>query len=158
MHLYHIHIKMNIPSLNNEDQPPRHHHHVTVITLLIQRAAVILAHHGADSMYNGLIFLRKNWQMSFHLLSVQFCNYAVLSHTKIFDSDWVVLAKNFINEVVIIMVVMAVDYPTMCGPCTNIKILLYSCNKNNVITFHLLFVLDCRWSHCHCDRCSPMNN
>jgi len=51
-------------------------------------------------MYNGLIFLRKNWQMSSHLLSVQFYNYAVLCHTKIFDSDWVVFTKNIINEVV----------------------------------------------------------
>jgi len=64
-------------------------------------------------MYNGLIFLRKNWQMSFHLLSLQFCNYAVLFHTHIFDSDWVVLAKNLINEVFRVMVVMAVDYPIL---------------------------------------------
>jgi hypothetical protein len=51
-------------------------------------------------MYNRRLFLRKNWQMSFHLLSVQFCNYAVLCHSQIFDSDWVVFAKNFIHEVV----------------------------------------------------------
>jgi len=31
-----------------------------------------------DWMYNALILLRKNWQMFSHLLSVQFCNYAVL--------------------------------------------------------------------------------
>jgi len=54
----------------------------------------------ADSMYNGLIFLRKNWHMSSHLLSLQFCNYTVLCHTKIFDSHWVVFTKNIINEVV----------------------------------------------------------
>jgi hypothetical protein len=97
-------------------------------------------------MYNGLIFLRKNWQMSFHLLSVQFCNYAVLFHTQIFDSDRVVFTKKFTHEVVKFMVVMAVDYPILCGPCMNINIPLFSCNKNNVITCHLLFVLDCRWS------------
>ena len=71
--------------------------------------------------------------MSFHLLSVQFCNYAVLCHTQIFDSDWIVLAKNFIHEVVTVMVVMAVDYPILCGVCTTINILLFSGNKNNVI-------------------------
>jgi len=109
-------------------------------------------------MYNELIFLRKNWQMFFHLLSVQFCDYTVLCHTKIFHSDWVVCTKNFILEVLIVMVVMAVKYPILCGSCTNIKILLFSGNKNNVINCHLLFVLDCRWSHCHCDRCSPMIN
>ena len=109
-------------------------------------------------MYNGLIFLRKNWQMSFHLLSVQFCNYAVLCHTQIFDSDWVVFAKDFIHEVVRVMVVMSVDYPILCGPCMNINIPLFSGNKNNVINCHLLFVLDCRWSHSHCDRCIAMNS
>ena len=95
--------------------------------------------------------------MFFHLLSVEFCNYAVLCHTKIFDSDWVVLAKNFINKVARVMVVMTVDYPILCGPCTNINILLFSGNKNNAITCHLLFVLDCRLSHTHCDRCIHMN-
>jgi len=110
-----------------------------------------------DSMYNGLIFMRKNWQMSSHLLSVWFCNYAVLCHTKSVDSDWFVFAYNFIHEVVTVMVAMAVEYPILCGPCTNIKILLFSCNKNNIITCHLLFVLDCRWCHCHCDRCIHMN-
>ena len=159
MHLYCVHTKINIPSLNNEHQRPRQQHHVTVISLLVKRVAVILVqHHSADSMYNGLIFLRKNWQMLFHLLSVQSCNYAVLCHTKIFDSDWVVFTKNFIHEVVIVMVVMAVDYPILCGPCTNIIILLFSGNKTNAITFHLLFVLDCRWSDSHCDRCIHMNN
>jgi hypothetical protein len=43
-----------------------------------------------------------------------------------------VLAKNFINEVVRVMVVIAVDYPILCGPCRNINILLFSGNKNNV--------------------------
>jgi len=52
--------------------------------------------------------------------------------THIFDSDWVVLAKNFINDVVRFMVLMAVDYPILCGLCTNINILLFSGNKNNV--------------------------
>jgi hypothetical protein len=40
--MYHVHTKINIPSLNNEDQHPRQHH-VTIITLLIKRAVVILA-------------------------------------------------------------------------------------------------------------------
>jgi len=73
-------------------------------------------------MYNGLIFLMKNWQMSFHSLSVQVCNYAVLCLTQIFHSDWVVFTKNYIHEVVRFMAVMAVDFPVMCGPCTNINI------------------------------------
>ena len=76
-------------------------------------------------MYNGQIFLRTNWQMSFHL-SVEFCNYAVSCHTQIFDSDWVGLAKNLINEVFRVMVVMAVDYPILCGHCTDINILLFN--------------------------------
>ena len=109
-------------------------------------------------MYNGPIFLRKNWQMSSQLLSVQFCSYSVLCHTQIFDSDWVVFEKYFINEVVRVTVVMAGDNPILCGPCTNINILLFRCNKNNVITCHLLFVFDCRWSHSHCDKCVPKKN
>ena len=40
--LYHVHTKINISSLNNEDQRPRKQHHVTVITLFMKRAAVIL--------------------------------------------------------------------------------------------------------------------
>jgi len=47
---------------------------------------------------------------------------AVLCHTQIFDSDWVVFTKNFIHDVVRFMTVMAVDCPIMCGPCTNINI------------------------------------
>ena len=44
MHLYHVHTKINIPSLNNEEQHPRHQqHHDTVITVLIKMAAVIAA-------------------------------------------------------------------------------------------------------------------
>jgi len=49
-----------------------------------------------------------------------------------FNSDWVGFAKNFINDMVRVMVVMAVDYPILCGPCMNINILLFSGNKNNV--------------------------
>ena len=63
------------------------------------------------------------------LANVQFYIYAVLCHTKIFYSDWVVFAKNFIHELVTVMVVLAIDYATLCGPCTNINILLFSCNK-----------------------------
>ena len=79
-----------------------------------------------------------------------------MSHTSC-DSDWVVFANNFIHAVVSVMLAMAVDYPILCGSCTNIKILLFSGNKNNIITHHLLFVLDCSWSHSHCDRCINMN-
>ena len=43
MHLYHIHTKINIPSINNVDKCARQQHHVTVISLLIKKAAVILA-------------------------------------------------------------------------------------------------------------------
>jgi hypothetical protein len=44
MILYHVHTKINIPSLNNEDQCPRQqHHHDTVITLLIKMVAAIVA-------------------------------------------------------------------------------------------------------------------
>ena len=43
MHLYRVHTKINIPSLNEEVQRPRQQHHVTVISLLIKRAEVILA-------------------------------------------------------------------------------------------------------------------
>jgi hypothetical protein len=43
MHLYHIHTKINIPSLNNENQHPKQQHHVNVIRLIIKRGAVILA-------------------------------------------------------------------------------------------------------------------
>jgi hypothetical protein len=84
--------------------------------------------------------------MPFHLLSVQFCNYAVLCHTTIFDSDCIVLSKNFIHEMVRVIVVMTIDYPILCGPCTNINILLFSGNNNNISTCHLLYVLNCRWS------------
>jgi hypothetical protein len=96
--------------------------------------------------------------MPFQLLSVQFGNYAVLRPTQVFVSDWVVFARNFIHEVVSVMAVTAVDYPILRGPCTNINILLFSSNKNNVILCHLLFVLDSRWSHSHCDTCIAMKN
>jgi hypothetical protein len=45
---------------------------------------------------------------------------------QIFDSDWVVFTKNIINEEVRDMEVMAVDYPKLCGPCTNINTLLFT--------------------------------
>jgi len=67
--------------------------------------------------------------MSFHFLSVQLCNYAVLCHTQIFDSDWVVFTKNFIHEVVRFMAVMAVDCPIICGPCTDINISSFVATK-----------------------------
>jgi hypothetical protein len=42
-------LKVNIPSINNEDQHPTQQQHVTVISLLIKRDAVILAEqHWAD--------------------------------------------------------------------------------------------------------------
>ena len=131
-HLYHVHNKINIPSLSNEYQRPRQHH-ITVTSLLSKKDAVIC-------------------------VSVQVCKYGVLCHTQIFDSEWVVFAKNFIHEEVRVMVVIAVDYPILCGPCMNINILLFSGNKNNIITCHPLFVLDCRWCHRHYDRCIHMNN
>jgi hypothetical protein len=93
--------------------------------------------------------------MSFHLLSVQFCNYAVLCHKVLIQSG---LCLQRISYMKWSEVAMVVDYPIMCGPCTNINILLFSGKKNNVITCHLLFVLDCRRSHSHCDRCIDMNN
>ena len=40
-----------------------------------------------------------------------------------------------------VMVLMAVDYPILCGTCTYINILLFSDNENNVITCHLLIRL-----------------
>ena len=43
MHLYRVHTKIYIPSLNNEHQRPRQQHHVTVNSLLIKTTAVILA-------------------------------------------------------------------------------------------------------------------
>jgi len=43
MHLYHVHTKINIPSINNRDKCPRQQHHVTVISVLIKKAAFILA-------------------------------------------------------------------------------------------------------------------
>jgi len=79
--------------------------------------------------------------MSSHFLPVEFCNYAFLCQTKIFDSDWVVFTKNIINEVVRVLVVMAVDFSIICWTCMNINILLFSGNKYNVITCHLLIHL-----------------
>ena len=63
--------------------------------------------------------------MSSHLLSVQFCNYAVLCDMKIFDSDCVVFTKNIINEEVRVMVIMAGDYPILSGHCTKLNTLLF---------------------------------
>ena len=91
-------------------------------------------------MYNGLIFLRKYWQMSSHLLCVQFWNYAVLCHTKILIQT-VLCSQRISSMKWSVMVVMAVDYPILCGPCTNIYILVFSGNENNVITCHLLIRL-----------------
>jgi hypothetical protein len=52
-----------------------------------------------------------------------FCNYAILCHTQIFYSDWVVFTKNLMHQVVRVMVVMAVDYPILWAPCMNTYIL-----------------------------------
>jgi len=60
-----------------------------------------------------------------------------VSHTRC-DSDCTVFVKNFIHDVVSVMAAMAVDYPILCGSCTNINILFFSDNKNNMITDHLL--------------------
>jgi hypothetical protein len=107
-------------------------------------------------MYKWLTFLWQNWQPSFHLLlfSSEIMWFCV---TQKFDSDWSVFAKNFIHAVVTVMVAMAVDYPLLCVCRTNINILLFSGNNNKVITRHLLFILDCRWSNSQCVRCIHMN-
>jgi len=42
MHLYHVHTKINIPSLNNDDNRPTQQHHVTVLSPLNKKAAVNL--------------------------------------------------------------------------------------------------------------------
>ena len=79
-----------------------------------------------------------------------------MSH-KIFDSDWDVFTKNFINEV-------GQSYGSNGSwlPNTvwtlNINNLLFNCNRNNVFTCHMLCVLECRWSHSHCDRCIHKKN
>jgi len=118
-----------------------------VITLLINRAAVILAEQ------NGQIQCTMDWYFwgktgkcpftccLFSSVIMQFCvtqKFLIqtgLSSQRISSTKWVT-----------VMVVMAVDYPILCGPCTNINILLFNCYKNNVNTCHLLFVLECRWS------------
>jgi hypothetical protein len=57
MHLYHVHTKINIPSLNKEDQHPREECIVIVIRLLIKRAAVNLANqHGQIPCTNKWYF------------------------------------------------------------------------------------------------------
>ena len=43
MHLYYVHTKINILSINNDDKSPRQEHHINVISLLTKKAAVILA-------------------------------------------------------------------------------------------------------------------
>ena len=43
MHLYTVHTKINIPSINNVDKCPRKQHHVNAISLLTKKAAVMLA-------------------------------------------------------------------------------------------------------------------
>jgi len=142
VHLYHVHTKINIPPFNNEDECPRQQHHVTVISLLIKRAAVILAEqHGQMQCAMDWYFWGKTgkWYFTCCLFSSVIMQFCV---TQIFDSDWVVFAKNFIHEVVRVLGVMAVDYPIICVPCTNINILLFSGNKKNVINCCLLFILD----------------
>ena len=46
MHLYNVHTKINITSINNDNKRPRQQHHVTVISLVTKKAAVILVEHG----------------------------------------------------------------------------------------------------------------
>jgi hypothetical protein len=89
-------------------------------------------------MYNGLLFLMKYWEISVHLLSVQIFNYAVLCHKQIFVSYLVVFAKYYVHQMVRVKVVMAVDYPILCGPCTHMNILLHTDNK---ICNYLPFVI-----------------
>ena len=135
MHLYHLLTKINIPPFNTEDECPRQQqqHHVTVINLLIMRAAVILAEqHRQMQCTMDWYFWGKTGKCPFTCclfssVIMQFCV------TQIFA---------FIHEVVRVITVMAVDYPILCGPCTNINILLFSGNKKNVINCCLLFILD----------------
>jgi len=141
MHLYHVHTKINIASLNNEDKCPRQQNHVTVIGVLIKKAAVILAEqHGQIQCTMDWCFWGKTGICPltcclFSSVIMQFCvtqKYLIqtgLCSQRISSMKWSV------------MVVMAVDYPILCGPCTYINILLFSGNKNNVITCHLLIHL-----------------
>ena len=160
MHLYHFHTKINIPSLNNEDQCPRQEHHNIVISLLMKMAAVILAQqHRQIQCTMDWYFWGKTGKCSFTCclfssVIMQFC----VTHKILIQTGLCSQRISYVHKVLTVMVVMAVDCAILCGPCTNINILLFSSNKNNVITCHLLFILDCRWSHSHCDRCIPMNN
>ena len=98
IHLYNVHTKINIPSINNVDKCPRQETSCQFNESLNQEICrYVRSTTWADSKYNGQIFLMKNWQMFSHLLPVHFCNYAVLCPMKIFYSDWVVFTKNIIN-------------------------------------------------------------
>ena len=79
MHLYHVHTKINITSLNTEDKHPRQRR-VTVISLLISRVAVILAKQRGQ-IHCTRTDISEEKQANVLSLAVQFCNYAVLCRT-----------------------------------------------------------------------------
>ena len=133
--------KINIISLNNEDKCPRQQHHVTVISLLIKKAAFILAEQ------HGHIQCTMDWHFwgntgncpltccVFSSVTMQFCV------TQKFLIQTGLCSQRISSMKWSVMVVMAVEYPIQCGPCTYINILLFSGNENNVITCHLLIRL-----------------
>jgi len=133
--------KFNIPSLNNEDKCPRQQHHVTVISLLIKKPAFILEEqHGQIQCTMDWFFWGKTGKCPltccvFSSVTMQFCI------TQKFLIQTGLCSKRISSMNCSGMVVMAVDYPILCGPCTNINILLFSGNENNVITCHLLIRL-----------------
>jgi len=70
MHLYHVHTKINIPSINNVDKCPRQQHHVNVISLLTKKAALMLEEqHGQIQSTMDRYF----WRKTANVLSLDAC-------------------------------------------------------------------------------------
>jgi len=141
MHLCHVHAKINISSLNNEDKCPRQQHHVTVISLLIKKAAVILAEqYGQIQCTMDWYFWGKTGKYPltccvFSSVIMQFCvTWKFLIQTGLCSQRTSSMQWS-------VMVVMAVDYPILSGTCTYINIRLFSGNENNIITCLLLIHL-----------------
>jgi hypothetical protein len=131
---------------------------VTVISLLIKRDAFILAEqHMQIQCTTDWYCWGKTGKCPFTCclfssVIMQFC----VAHKFLIQTGLCSRSISYMKWSV--TVVMAGDYPILCGPCMNINILLFRCNINNVMTCHLLFVLECTWSHSHCDRSIPMKN
>jgi hypothetical protein len=92
----------------------------------------------------GSMELRDN--MSFRICLISFVG--MLEYMFVMSSD---------TNLVVGVIGVCFSWCINCVVLLMLKfMLMFSGNKNNVITCHMLLVLACKWSHSYCDRCINM--